>query len=155
MSPVATAENCMEKNRRCCVIPPESSILRFRHTTVREFRLPTPRPITFFAFRQLINPTSRIRHGSSRHGPSFESCALFRFSQPLKPLSQVSPRFANLRFYGWDSVWFAFYISLHIVTECNRFPPHFVCRREVPNEVYKILEALGGDEKWWEVISNQ
>lgn len=44
---------------------------------------------------------------------------------------------------------------MHFVTECNKFCPHFVCRREVPNEVYKILEAVGGDEKWWEVITNQ
>lgn len=25
--------------------------------------------------------------------------------------------------------------------------------REVPDEVYKILDAVGGDEKWWEVIT--
>lgn len=25
--------------------------------------------------------------------------------------------------------------------------------REVPDEVYKIMDAVGGDEKWWEVIT--
>lgn len=59
----------------------------------------------------------------------------------------TSPRFTRL---GWvhkvTLPWRDFVIQKKML-----FTRVFILR-DVPNEVYQSLDAVGGDEKWWEVI---
>ncbi|KAF7141420.1 hypothetical protein RHSIM_Rhsim06G0196800 [Rhododendron simsii] len=73
---------------------------------------------------------SPLRFSSAMHidGSGAESCKNIRFSQPIKPFSQVG----SLPFFH-----------------------NFTALREVPNEVYKSLDAVGEGENWWEAVELQ